>query len=1166
VKPTPLPNKTVRRRLRIGRAGRILLWACGIILAPLLALYLVLLFMPIPLPFMRDQTRNAVMAVLPPSANLQLGNMSLALENGSWPVLQFSPVVYTDAKTGGKVQMRALDVGFSPFRALIGQPGASITMIGPHLQVNQDLLGPRLANFQVINDPAGGRPIVRVQEGEDAFPSVGISAGGLSVHGSMPGGAKPDLRSDNDWLIYNLEATEQSLGDIVEQARQGRFSRLVIKDGVMDMNDAVYGIFRQFTQVDLDIAPGIDGKTIKGQFSADFACQTLRGDVTRHVAADGSAHLSANLTNLDFSSFMPFINDQDSVVGVIGTGALSIDVDFDSAGKAKDGIFHTDMTGMELRVNDDTFPIVTNVAEIKWAPQQGQFTLDRTDIRIGQSTARISGIFVLGLDDKYGPTVGISVKATDVALRPDDLGAPQSPFDEVDFSGWSAPLYGALGIDGLKATKPGAEVDTKGRIDMLRKGLGLNLSVSGSGVSADDVKRLWPYFLSAGSRDWFVKNVTAGKVESAALQFAFPVGTLATKGEPDKPIPPNGLSIDLAATGVEVAGLGSLPPVAIDGKTRLQIRDSKLTVSGDGAGLSTESGTIALATPAVVIDSSDPNTRVFEISGEVKSGIPSLIALAREQQPQALANAKLPLDPAALNGKVDVSLVSNITLDKSGALKGFDYAANGSVKDFASGSPIEGHAVSDGQISFTASQKGYEATGTAKVDGFPAELKVDGTPGSGQPELLLSSTLDTKDLKSMGFDVSSFLSGQVRFVAKPLQDGSIQMAVDIGNAALNISDLGVSKAKGVPGTLQAAIRQSGSLTQLSQVKLAFGNVDLEGDIDYDDKKGFQSAQFSTFALSQGDKAQLALTPIKDGYALKLAGEQLDLKPMLKHFFGLGGGTGGPQSTLVPQTISLDLDLKRALGFYETTAYNMQVALQLKGTDIERADVQAQFGNGKSVSVTTNPTSGGKIMSVAFNDLGTLLRFGGVYGRIEGGSGSLVMTSPNGDGPDQGNFEVRNFALVNEANAAQILAAHQQSRQLIAHGNSLKFTSGRVQFIRRPDRIEVTDGLLAGDTVGGTMRGFIYTQRRQYDLVGTYVPLFGLNSIFQKLPILGPILGGREGEGLIGVTFAIRGSLDNPNFQINPASIFLPGAFRELFEYRAKELPEQPAAGTSTNGK
>ena len=64
-------------------------------------------------------------------------------------------------------------------------------------------------------------------------------------------------------------------------------------------------------------------------------------------------------------------------------------------------------------------------------------------------------------------------------------------------------------------------------------------------------------------------------------------------------------------------------------------------------------------------------------------------------------------------------------------------------------------------------------------------------------------------------------------------------------------------------------------------------------------------------------------------------------------------------------------------------------------------------------------------------------------------------------------------------------------------------------------------------------------------------------MFQKLPLFGPLLGGREGEGLIGVTFAIRGSLDKPNFQVNPASMLVPGAFRGLFGemHRAKELPE-----------
>src|SRR6185312_4559164 len=211
----PPQRSRARERARLRRRQRrmrIAGWTLGIILAPFVLLYLTLLFVPIPLPFVRDQARAAVMASLPPSANLELGDMALALEGAAWPVLQFTPVTYTDKKSGAKVQMKALDVGFSPIRVLIGQPGATITMVAPHLQVNQDLLGPRLSTFQIVNDPKGGQPTVRILEGEDAFPSIGISAGGLSVHGNLPNGQAAGLRSDNDWLIYNLEAMEQSLG------------------------------------------------------------------------------------------------------------------------------------------------------------------------------------------------------------------------------------------------------------------------------------------------------------------------------------------------------------------------------------------------------------------------------------------------------------------------------------------------------------------------------------------------------------------------------------------------------------------------------------------------------------------------------------------------------------------------------------------------------------------------------------------------------------------------------------------------------------------------------------------------------------------------------------------------------------------------------------------
>ena len=59
----------------------------------------------------------------------------------------------------------ALEVGFSPVRAVVGQPGATVTIVGPQLQVNQDLFGPRLAKFEYVDEPDGGRT-VRVIEGE----------------------------------------------------------------------------------------------------------------------------------------------------------------------------------------------------------------------------------------------------------------------------------------------------------------------------------------------------------------------------------------------------------------------------------------------------------------------------------------------------------------------------------------------------------------------------------------------------------------------------------------------------------------------------------------------------------------------------------------------------------------------------------------------------------------------------------------------------------------------------------------------------------------------------------------------------------------------------------------------------------------------------------------
>ena len=115
-----------------------------------------------------------------------------------------------------------------------------------------------------------------------------------------------------------------------------------------------------------------------------------------------------------------------------------------------------------------------------------------------------------------------------------------------------------------------------------------------------------------------------------------------------------------------------------------------------------------MANAALVIKSEVPGKSLFEISGDLSGSIPALVAFANEQQPDAMKNAKLPLDLSALKGGVTLSLVSTIVLDKAtGATKSVDYAINGVVQDFGSTAPLQGRTIGNGQLSFLVSQAGY---------------------------------------------------------------------------------------------------------------------------------------------------------------------------------------------------------------------------------------------------------------------------------------------------------------------------------------------------------------------------------------------------------------------------------------------------------------------------
>jgi hypothetical protein len=86
----------------------------------------------------------------------------------------------------------------------------------------------------------------------------------------------------------------------------------------------------------------------------------------------------------------------------------------------------------------------------------------------------------------------------------------------------------------------------------------------------------------------------------------------------------------------------------------------------------------------------------------------------------------------------------------------------------------------------------------------------------------------------------------------------------------------------------------------------------------------------------------------------------------------------------------------------------------------------------------------------------------------------------------------------------------------------------------------------GEAVGGTLEGAMDFNRDRIDMTGTFVPAYGLNNMFNKVPIVGTILGGGQNEGIFAVNFRLSGKVSQPSLAINPLSAVAPGILRKFF--------------------
>ena len=186
--------------------------------------------------------------------------------------------------------------------------------------------------------------------------------------------------------------------------------------------------------------------------------------------------------------------------------------------------------------------------------------------------------------------------------------------------------------------------------------------------------------------------------------------------------------------------------------------------------------------------------------------------------------------------------------------------------------------------------------------------------------------------------------------------------------------------------------------------------------------------------------------------------------------------------------------------------------------VTRSARVAWAGRDRAISIPSILPSGlprRRSLTITAQDAGGLLAALDVMDDMRGGR--MVLNGSYDDArpglPLSGRAEVSDFALRNAPAIGKLLQAITVVGAFEAfNGPDLRFTRLVAPFQYAGDVVELTDARAFSASLGMTAKGRIDLARRQFDLQGTVVPAYFINSLLGRVPLLGRLVSPETGGG------------------------------------------------------
>ncbi len=323
-----------------------------------------------------------------------------------------------------------------------------------------------------------------------------------------------------------------------------------------------------------------------------------------------------------------------------------------------DGKVHFDPGYLRFDDPNDEPRLIDKIdAAFHWDGAERKIVIDGARLKTGDTDLAMHGAITPPVreGDVWLVNFANSRRAVYGAERP---GEDNIYFDHISLQGRLALEDKIFNLDRFAFSGPNNGFAMAGVVDW-KNGGHMSLGASLSPTPATVVMRLWPSFMAADIRSWFLSHVEGGTIEHGTLRMNYD-GAMIDHMRHQYPPPDPALAIDFTVSNGKLAFLKDVPPLEnIEGAAHITGRTSTFTAS-TGTMQVGSNGTLALSNGSFHIEHAELRPTPAQFSGRVAGNIEAVGTLLNLDALKPFVS--LPMDPGRLRGNIDGILGINLKL------------------------------------------------------------------------------------------------------------------------------------------------------------------------------------------------------------------------------------------------------------------------------------------------------------------------------------------------------------------------------------------------------------------------------------------------------------------------------------------------------------------------